>query len=277
MVLNMFIDTWSICWRELKHFARSRAAMFSTLIQPVVWLAFMGNSFNFSNNLLPPSLLALIKQYAPNFSITQQFFGASSYLEFFAPAVVVMTMLFGGIFGGVSIVWDRRFGYLNKMLAAPISRTSIAAGKIISVSLRSGLQAIIIGLIAVAMGVTVATGAFGFVLAVLIAMLLCLAFAGISMSIGALVKNIDTMFPVLNLFTLPLLFMSPAMFSLSMMPAWLSAIAQYNPVTYAVQPIRALFITGWDWGTIVPGVAIVAVFSLLMIGLATALFRRSVS
>jgi ABC-2 type transport system permease protein len=277
MVLKAFQDTWNVCWRELKHFARSRAAMFSTLIQPVVWLAFMGNSFNFSNSLLPSSLLAVIKQYAPNFSITQQFFGASSYLEFFAPAVVVMTMLFGGIFGGVSIVWDRRFGYLNKMLAAPISRTSIGTGKMISVALRSGLQAIIIGALAVAMGVTVATGIMGFTLAVLIAMLLCLAFAGISMSIGALVKNIDTMFPVLNLFTLPLLFMSPAMFSLTLMPAWLSTIAQYNPVTYAVEPIRSLFVTGWDWGTLVPDVAIVAVFALLMTGLATALFRRSVS
>jgi ABC-2 type transport system permease protein len=62
-----------------------------------------------------------------------------------------------------------------------------------------------------------------------------------------------------------------------MMPSWLKAIAQFNPVTYAVEPIRALFITGWDWGTILPGIAVVGVFALLMIGLATALFRRSVS
>jgi ABC-2 type transport system permease protein len=281
MVLSMLQDTWNICWRELKHFARSRAAMFSTLIQPVVWLAFMGNAFNFSNSTLfgsvPQGLLQMLQPYLSSFSITQIFFGASSYLEFFAPAVIVMTMLFGGIFGGVSIVWDRRLGYLNKMLAAPISRTSIGTGKMISVSLRSGLQAIIIGAIAVAMGVTIATGLAGFIVAVLIAMLLCLAFAGISMSIGATVKNMDTMFPVLNLFTMPLLFMSPAMFSQQMMPDWLSTISQYNPVTYAIQPIRELFISGWDWATILPDVAIVGAFALVMMGLATILFRRSVS
>ena len=173
------------------------------------------------------------------------------------------------------IVRNRQLGCPDKMLARSISRALIGTGEMIFTRLRSVLQAAIIG--AIAMDVTVITGIMGFVPVILIAMLRCLAFAGISMSIGALVKNIDTMFPVLNLFTLPLLFMSPAIFPLSLMPAWLSTIAQYNPVTYAVEPIRSLFVTGWEWGTILSGIAIVGAFALIMIGLATALFRRSIS
>jgi ABC-2 type transport system permease protein len=271
MVLRTLHDTWSVTWRELKHFTRSRAMMFMTLITPLIWLTFMGNMFNFSNLNLGGIPLP------PGFSLTALIFGASSYLAFFAPGIITLTTLMGGIMGGNSIVWDRRLGYLNKMLASPISRTSIATGKILASSIRTGIQATIIGGIAIAMGVTVATGLLGFVFAILIAMLLCLGFAGLSMAIAGTLKSMEALMMVMNLLTFPLLFMSPAMFPLSMMPSWLSSVAQYNPVTYGVQPIRALFITGWDWSVILPGIAVIGLFALAMIGLATILFRRSVS
>jgi ABC-2 type transport system permease protein len=243
------------------------------MIQPIIWLTFMGNAFNFSNVKLGGISLP------PGINFNQLFFGASSYLDYFIPGVIAMTALFGGIFGGVSIVWDRRLGYLNKMLAAPISRTSIGTGKIFSAGIRSGFQAAMIGLIAVALlGVTVATGAVGFVVAILIAMLLCLAFAGISMAIGASVRNMEAMFPVLNLLTLPLLFMSSAMFPTNMMPDWMLSLTRVNPVTYAVDPMRALFINDWaKFFSLAPDLIVVAVFSLSMIALATYFFRRSVA
>jgi len=273
MVTKVLADTWYVAWRELKHFTRSRAAMFSVLIQPVIWLTFMGNAFNFSSVSFGGFSLP------PGFNLNQLIFQTSSYLNFFIAGVIVMTTLFGGIFGGFSIVWDRRLGYLNKMLAAPISRTSIGTGKIIAASLRAGFQAAIIGLIAVFMlGVTVATGPIGFVVAILIAMLLCLAFAGLSMAIGASVKNMEAMMPILNLLTLPLLFMSSAMFPTSMMPSWMVTLTKFNPVTYAVDPIRALFIS--DWSTffgLLPDLAVVGVFAIALITLATILFRRSVA
>nr|MDO8099407.1 ABC transporter permease [Candidatus Njordarchaeota archaeon] len=273
MVPRVLADTWNVTWRELKHFARSRAAMFSTLIQPVIWLTFMGNAFNFSNVNLGGIYLP------PNINLNQLFFGASSYLDFFIAGVIVMTALFGGIFGGFSIVWDRRLGYLNKMLAAPISRTSIGTGKIVSASIRAGFQATIIGLIAVALlGVKVTTGPIGFAVAILIAMLLCLAFAGLSMAIGASVKSMEAMMPILNLLTMPLLFMSSAMFPTSMMPDWMLTLTKFNPVTYAVNPIRALFVS--DWPTFIgllPDLIVVGVFSIALITLATVLFRRSVA
>jgi ABC-2 type transport system permease protein len=279
MVVKGLQDTWNICWRELKHFVRSRALVLTTLITPFIWLAFMGNTFNFSNITLPSQFQQLINQFHIDFNLTQMIFGASSYLAFFTPGILTMTTLMGGIMGGNTIVWDRRLGYLNKMLAAPISRTSIATGKIIASSLRTGMQASIIGAIAVLlMGVQVATGLIGFVLAILIAMLLCLGFASLSMAIAARLKNMDAMFAILQLLTFPLLFMSPAMFPLSMMPSWLSTAARFNPVTYGVEPIRALFVNDWaTFFSLLPDLGVIAVFSGVMIAIATFLFRRSVA
>jgi ABC-2 type transport system permease protein len=255
----------------------------------------MGNSFNFSNvgsqmatSLgsalaqipgMTPAILQGLLQVFQGLNLTQFIFGASSYLTFFTPGIIALTTIMGGIMGGNTIVWDRRLGYLNKMLAAPISRTSIATGKIIASSIRTGMQAGIIALVAViVMGVQVATGPVGFVLAIAIAMFLCLGFASLSMAIAATLKNMDAMFAIMSLLSFPLLFMSPAMFPLSMMPVWLQTLAQFNPVTYGVQPIRALFIN--DWPTffgLLPDLAVIAVFSIAMITIATILFRRSVS
>jgi ABC-2 type transport system permease protein len=290
-----FRDTWYVCWRELKHFIRSRALVLTTLITPFIWLLFMGNTFNFSNagselaSVLAAKLLAIpgmtpgilqgIGQAFQGFSLTQFIFGASSYLTFFTPGIIALTTIMGGIMGGNTIVWDRRLGFLNKMLAAPISRTSIATGKIISSSLRTGMQATIISLVAVlVLGVQVATGPLGFVLAILIAMFLCLGFASLSMAIAATLKNMDAMFAIMSLLSFPLLFMSPAMFPLKLFPQWLQDLASFNPVTYGVQPIRALFIN--DWPTffgLLPDLGVIAVFSIAMIAIATILFRRSVS
>jgi ABC-2 type transport system permease protein len=289
-------DTWHVCWRELKHFTRSRALVFTTLLTPFIWLLFMGNTFNFSNagslfgnqpglqsqllslGLSPSQLLGLLQIFG-SINFTQLIFHASNYITFFTPGIIALTTIMGGIMGGNTIVWDRRLGFLNKMLAAPISRTSIATGKIIASSLRTGLQAGIIGLVAVAvLGVQVATGPLGFVLAIAIAMFLCLGFASLSMAIAATLKNMDAMFAIMSLLSFPLLFMSPAMFPLSMMPTWLQDLANFNPVTYGVQPVRALFVN--DWPTFIgllPDLAVIAVFSIAMITIATILFRRSVS
>nr|MDO8100830.1 ABC transporter permease [Candidatus Njordarchaeota archaeon] len=259
MVANTLHDTWNVCWREMKYFFRSRAAMFSTLVQPIVWLAFMGNVFQ-----LPSEIMG-------------EFFGAPTYLQFFTPTVVVMVAVFGGILGGYSIVVDAQKGYLRKMLAAPIARSAIASGKVLAAGLKVGVQAMIICGIAVLMGVTVATGLLGFVAVILIAMLLCFAFGGLSLAVAASAKNLEAHQAILNMLALPLIFLSPAISSFASMPWWLTAVSVFNPVTYAILSIRTLMINGWEWNLILPDLAIVGAFSLAMLALATVLFRRSIA
>ena len=255
--MNFVTDTWYVCWRELKHFVRSRIGMISIILQPVIWLVLMGNMFQ-SVTFIPG-------------------FPASSYIEYMAAGIIAMTVLFGGFYGGMSVLWDKRFGFMNKMLATPISRFSIAFGKMFSSAIKSGFQASIILFIAILLGAPIVTGILGAILLIFIAMLLCLAFAGISLAIGATVEGHDTFIALANFLTLPIVFISSALFPAEFMPQWLKTIVAYNPVTYAIDPIRTLMITGWDFSIIIPGIIVVSIFTLTMGGLATILFRRSVA
>ncbi len=230
--------------------------MFSTLIQPIAWLAFMGNIFQ-----LPADIMG-------------RFFGASTYLQFFTPTVVVLVAVLGGILGGYSIIIDVQKGYFRKMLVAPISRGAIASGKTLSFGLKVGVQAIIICGIASLMGVQAATGLIGVVAVILIAVLLCLAFGGLSLAVAVSAKNIEAHQALLNMLALPLVFLSPSISSFESMPAWFAAVARFNPVTYAIEAIRTIMINGWDLTTILPDLLVVGTFSLLMLLTATALFRR---
>jgi len=255
--MSMAFDTLNVCWRELKRFIRQPARVIMSIIQPIIWLSLMGNMFQMVGKL-------------PGFP-------TSSYLDYMAPGIVIMTTLFGGVFGGLSVVWDRRFGFLSKMLAAPISRSSIPVGKMLASTIQSGLQASIILSVSLLMGVRCSTGVLGVIAIVLIAMLLCLALSGLSLALGAMIKTHETLMVIMNFLTLPLVFTSSALFPLEFMPSWLAAIAKWNPLTHAINPIRTLMTTGWTWTIILPDVAAVTAFALAIISIATLLFRRSIT
>jgi len=250
-------DTWWVCWRELKHFSREKIRILMILIQPLIWLTLMGNLFQ---------RIASV----PGFP-------SESYLDYMAPGIVVMVTLFGGIYGGMSIVWDRRLGFLYKLLAAPISRSSVVAGKLLAIVVQTGGQALVIFAIALALGVDFKGGVLGVGGVLLLASLLSSVFAGISLSLGAVLTSHQTLIAVVNFLTMPMMFTSSAMMPLEFMPSWLRAVASYNPLTYAVGPMRTLFLSGWDLGAVAGGVAVLATCGLAAFALASVLFRRSIA
>jgi len=250
-------DIWNVCWRELKRFRRQPARILMSIVQPIIWLALLGNMMQAITTI-------------PGF-------GIKSYLDYMAPGIVVMTTIFGGVFGGLSVVWDRRLGFLNKMLAAPISRSAIPIGKMIASGLISSLQATLILCAAIVMGVNVATGPLGVVAVILIAMILCLMLSGISLALGAVIKSHETLMVVMNFMTMPLMFTSNALFPKELMPAWLQAIADWNPITHTITPIRMITTQGWDWANILPNVGIIVTMTLAVMAVATFVFRRSIS
>src|ERR1017187_2372820 len=166
--MTFFQDTWFVCWRELLHFLRCKVTILASMFQPLVWLLLMGNTFRRTSAL-------------PGFP-------ASSYLAFMTPGVLAMVVILGGAFGGMSIIWDRRVGYLSKLLALPIARSSIVVGKMLSVAIRTALQILIVLGVAFLTGVRLASGILGVPLLVFFAVLLTFAFSGISLTVGALVK-----------------------------------------------------------------------------------------
>ena len=255
MRVTILMDIWSVCWRELKRFSRQRARIAATIIQPMIWLVFMSNTFAGVGKL-------------PGFP-------TSSYLEYMAPGIVVMSTLFGGVFGGLSVVWDRRFGFLNKMLASPIGRSSIPVGKMLASALQSTFQSSIILGAALLMGVKCVTGPLGILASISIAMLLCLLLSAISLSLGAVIKTHETLMVLMNFLTMPLIFTSSALFPPSYMPSWLAAIARWNPLSFTVDSIRTILIDGWSI-TIIPKIAVLASLTLSVTFIATLLFNRSV-
>jgi len=250
-------DTWWVAWREIKRFLGQKARILMILIQPFIWLVLMGNLFE---------RMAAV----PGFP-------ADSYLDYMAPGVIIMVTLFGGIFGGLSIVWDRRLGYLNKLLAAPIARSAVVSGKMLAIGLQTAVQALIIFGIATLMGVGFKTGVGGALLVIVLAFLLSLVFGGMSLSLGAVITSHETLMAVVNFLTMPLMFTSNAMMPLSFMPSWLRTLAKVNPLSYAINPMRTLFLTGWDIAELVQGVVILMAAGLGLGILASRLFRRSIA
>jgi ABC-2 type transport system permease protein len=254
--MNFFQDAWFVCWRELLHLLRSKVTIFASMAQPLVWLLLVGNMFSRTRAL-------------PGFP-------ARSYMDFMTPGVLAMTALFGGAFGGMSIIWDRRVGFLSKLLALPISRSSIVVGKMLSVAIRTAFQMLIVLAVAFGVGVRSVTGMWSVPVLLMIATLLTFAFSGISVAVGALVKQPETFWAVVNFLTVPLLFMSSALFPVEFMPGWLRTLARLNPVTYAINPMRTLMIQGWLWGSISADLIIVIAFSALVAGISASVFVRRV-
>lgn len=254
--MRFFHDCWFVCWRELLHFLRSKISILASIFYPLVWLLLFGNLFQ-QARVLPG-------------------FPARSYLDFMTPGVLAMVALYGGGFGGMTVIWDRRVGFLSKLLALPISRASIVVGKMLSVAIRTSFQLLVVLLVAFVLGVRSATGVWGIPLLLFIAVLLTFAFSGISITVGALVKQPETFWAVVNFLTVPLLFTSSALFPLEFVPGWLRTLAYLNPVTYAINSMRALMIGGWEWGAIVGGLLIVFLFSTIVAGISTLIFVRRV-
>jgi len=192
------------------------------------------------------------------------------------PGIILITVLFGGVFAGMSIVWDRRIGYLEKLLAASISRAAIPFGKMVAAAVQGGFQGLLILLIAVGLGVRFATGIPGAVFALFVAMVFSFILSGFSLTLASRIKSQETLMVVVNFFTMPLMFTSNALFPKEAMPSWLAVVAQINPVTHAVTPIRAVLLFGWNWSSIWVSLVVIGGLALVMIVAGQSFLRATV-
>ncbi len=252
-------DAYTIFWREIKRYKKSKSGVFIRLIQPAIWIIVVGNTFAGTQPLIE----------------SVGFDG--QYIEFMAPGVIVLTAIFTSIFGGVNTLWDRRYGFMNKVLTTPISRSSIALGKMAAISLIAALQASLILGIALAIGVTFADPLM--IAPIMgIVILFSLGFAGISVTVAATAKSQETFWGLINMLGMPLFMLSPALFPLELLPEWLATLAKLNPVTYAVLIIREMM-TGVSEGGVemLAGLVIISAFVVCMTAVAGYVFRRDVN
>ncbi|MCL4400511.1 MAG: ABC transporter permease [Candidatus Parvarchaeota archaeon] len=232
---------WSLTNRDLKKWYLAPVILIISLIQPVVWLGLFGKAFNFGSlftgsafNIpglnLPQSVINTIGN-----TMLMNTFGTTSYFSFLAIGMLAFIVLFTSMFSGMSVVWDRRFGFLDKLLTTPVSRGSIVMGKILNSVIRALVQAGVVLIIAILLGMSLSYLSAGGI-AITFGALFLLAFGMSSLFVLLALKSTDwqTVTAIANLLNLPLLFTSNAFFPIAAMPSWLQVIANVNPVSYAI-------------------------------------------
>jgi ABC-2 type transport system permease protein len=260
----------AVVWqREMIRFGRDRSRIISSLVQPVLFLFVLGTGLS--------SLIASN--------------GDVDFRTFLFPGVLATSVLFTAAFSGISMVWDREFGFLREMLVAPVSTTAILTGKCLGGATVATLQSLIILALAGLVGVPYNLVMMGKL--VLLLFLMAFMICALGLFLSARIKQVQSAMPLVQLTITPLMFLSGSLFPLSNLPGWLHVATTVNPMTYAVEPIRstvfdhldlspaarATFDPGITWGgwqvPVALQVAIVAATCLILLGLAVARFART--
>ncbi|MEM3675733.1 MAG: ABC transporter permease [Thermoplasmataceae archaeon] len=261
---------WPLTARELKKWYRNPVFFVTGLLQPFFWIALFGSAFD-------------ITRFFPDAS-TFVLDGAPNYITYILGGVLTITGLFTSMFAGTQIIFDRRLGPMGRFLSSPIRRSSIVFSKIISAVVRILPQALILVVAALFIpnGLKLVHGfniLDGLVVVTAI-VLVSFIFASIFSAIAIRMVNMNSIFGIVNLVNLPLLFVSYAMFSPSMMATWLSNVAQYNPVSWSAEAIRMVIINGTltasQWAQIGRWLGGLAILAALMIILTTILSEKEI-
>jgi len=262
----------SIVWRrELIRFSSDRLRAVTGLVQPVLFLLVLGTGLSsLTRGGLPPGL---------------------SFKTFVYPGVLAMSVLFTAIFSAASIVWDREFGFLREMLVAPISRAAIVLGKCLGGATVATIQGIVILVLAGLAHVPYNPVLFLELIGELLLLSFTLTAFGVMMA--ARIKQIQSFMALTQMLVMPLFFLSGALYPLNGLPAWLTVLTRFDPLTYIVDPMRhAVFShltisplafralapgVSWDGWTVPQGLSlgIVAAMGLGMLGVAIVEFRRT--
>ena len=285
---------WALTNRELKKWYKAPVIFTLSIIQPILWMGLLGKAMNigaiFSSGsftlpqLIPPLNQQQTQQLGSYFaglqtSIMQGAFNTTDYFSFMAVGIIAFSALFTTMFSGMSIVWDRRLGFLNKALSTPVSRAVIIFSKVLSATLRSMFQAGLIIVIALALGLQFG-GGFNplYILGVFAMMfLLCIGLSSLFIAITIRSTRMETPMAVMNLITLPLMFASNAFFPTKFMPDWLQTVAKVNPMTYTTDAVRQLLIFSTDWGQVGFDFLYVGVFAAIVATIGIVLSWRFLS
>jgi len=240
-----------ILWlRELKRYVRSRAQVVASLGQPLLYL------------------LALGFGLGPVFQKS----GHGSYLQFIAPGVIGMTVLFSSIFSGIGLLWDRQFGFLKETLVAPVPRICIVIGKTmggVTVALIQGTLVVIVCLIAGFRPINLAAVPRAFLFMALIA----LVFAGLGTAIGSKLQDMQGFQLIMNFLVMPIFFLSGALFPLDHLPAAMGMITSADPLTYGIDGLRGTLIGLSHFG-LLTDFAVLCVVAVILLSVGSYFFSQ---
>lgn len=245
-----------VLWvREMKRFSRAKSRIVGALAMPLFFLAFLGLGFR---RLAIPGLS-----------------GEVGYITFLVPGILGMSILFSSTFAGLSVLWDREFGFLKEIMVAPVSRVSIVLGRIAGGATTTLIQAVLILCISFIMGFKIAAIS-SFFLAFVFMVLIAVTFIGLGLIFASKMRDIQGFSIVMNFVIFPLFFLSGALYPLENFPAWLRYLSHIDPLTYGVDGLRAALI-GVSSLPVVSDFVVMLIFSAVMISLGAYFFEKSES
>ena len=231
-----------ILWlREVKKYLRSRTQIIASLGSPIMYLGILGFG------------LGPVFQRA----------GEGSYLQFMAPGVIGMTILFTSMFSGIALLWDRQFGFLKETLVAPVPRLFIMMGRTIGGATIATIQGSLIFIVCLIAGFRPLSVA-AIPLAFLFMALIAIVFGALGTVIGSSLKDMQGFQLVMNFMVMPIFFLSGALYPLKNLPRVLSALTRLDPLTYGVDGVRTVLIGVTHFGLVADLVVLLVVAMLLL-------------
>jgi ABC-2 type transport system permease protein len=246
--------TFTIAELEARKLRHDSTELITRAVQPALWLVIFGE------------VLANVRAIPT---------GNLSYVDFMAPGILAQSVLFIAIFYGIAVIWERDLGILHKFLASPTPRAALVLGKALSAGERALVQAFIVYVLALALGVKLNWNLLVLAGVLVVVLLGSALFSTFSLIIACLVKTRERFMGIGQLLTMPLFFASNAIYPISIMPSWLQMISQINPLTYEVDALRLLMITGGAsaYG-LLPDLAVLLATTAIMVLLAGRLYPR---
>lgn len=244
---------YTLWLREIKRYLRDRARIVSSFVQPLLWLAIFGSGIRFSQTQVG--------------NLTTQ--------QFIFPGIIGQTLLFTSMFMGISVIWDKEFGFMKEILVAPVSRFSVFIGKMLGDSTDAVIQGIIVFVLGLLLGIRLNPLMFLEVLPIMI--LITFGLVSIGLTVASFLDSLESFGVIQSFINLPLFFLSGAIFPIrGDIPTWLQIASSFNPLTYGVDTLRTI-VLGGAWQPLHPlyyNILIVCFFDVAMITIGTLAFSR---
>jgi len=239
---------------EVRKIRHDSSELWTRIIQPALWLLVFGEVFNGIRGFAPTGI---------------------PYLEFITPGILAQSVQFIAIFYGITIVWEKDVGLLTKLLSTPSPRSSIIIGKALAAGFRGIFQAIMIFGLALLLGVNLRFDPLDVAGTFIVIVLFAMCFTSLSMALASFLKTRERMMGIGQAITMPLFFASSAIYPIALMPKWLQVISLGNPLTYVVDALRAMLLTG-NYSNLPVDVFALVISTAVMIVLASLGLKRLV-
>ncbi|WP_405619644.1 ABC transporter permease [Streptomyces sp. NBC_01511] len=211
----------AMCVVELQKLRHDRTELYTRAIQPALWLLIFGETFTHIKAI--PT-------------------GGIPYIDFLAPGIIAQSAMFIAIFYGIMIIWERDAGILTKLLVTPTPRSALISGKAFASGVKALIQAVVVILIAAALGVGLTWNPLKLLGVAVVVILGSAFFSCLSITIAGIVLTRDRLMGIGQAITMPLFFASNALYPVAIMPGWLQVISKINPLSYQVDALRGLLL-----------------------------------